>query len=170
VVSTGDAAPAIAEAELVALSAERVARRDERMLLARGLDRPPPSSSPHDHLRHRRMPLPPEARARRRLLAIWSAVTVPCLLGVVIGILLRPGWTASGIGTEVVVILFALEALARRQFVRFAVLAGLALVVAWVALAIAAALVEDWRLAVAVPLAVTALALLVINVRELLRD
>ena len=42
--------------------------------------------------------------------------------------------------------------------------------VASIALTVGVALVREWRIVVAVPLAAVALALLVINIRELLRD
>jgi len=169
-VTTGDAVPAAAEIELAALSAQRVARRDERLLLARGLDRPAPTLGPHDHLRHRRTPLPAETSTRRRLLAVWSAISTPFLLAMAVVMLVEPGWTVLSIGTESVVLLFAIEALARRQLVRFVVLVAVALAVAWVALALVTALLDDWRVVVSAPLAAVALALIVLNLKELLRD
>lgn len=169
-VASGERVSAVDETELATLTADRVARRDERVLLGRRLEHPTPLGGPHDHLRHRRVPLPAETPGRRRVLAVWSAVSTSFVLAFVVALLLDLGWTVTSIGTEAVILLFALEALARKQLVRFAMLVGLFLLVLFVVLAIAAALISDLRLALAVPLAVAALALLLLNVRELLRD
>lgn len=67
-------------------------------------------------------------------------------------------------------LLFTIEALARRQFIRFAVLIAVLFAIASVMLVVAHALIGDWRLVVAVALTVVAAALVVINLRELLRD
>ena len=114
--------------------------------------------------------MPPETTARRRLLALWSAVSTSCVLAIVVVALLAPNWKIATIGFESVVVLFAIEALARRQLVRFALLMVIVATAASVALTVGTALVRDWRVVVAIPVAFTALALLVINVRELLRD
>ncbi|MCU0272371.1 MAG: hypothetical protein MUE34_03980 [Acidimicrobiales bacterium] len=170
VVASGETVTAADEVSLASLAAERVALRDERLLLARRMDRPRPDPGPHDHLRHRRVPLPAETVSRRRVLAIWSAVSTSFVLAILAGLVLQPGWTVATTGAEAVLVLFALEALARKQFVRFALLIGAFLLVLVVALAVATALIRDWRHVVALSLAVAAMALLLINVRELLRD
>ncbi len=169
-VASGETVPAAEDAALAALAVERVALHDERLVLTRRVDRPLPVTGPHDHLRHRRVPLPAETKGRRRVLAIWSAVSSSFVLCVAVAMVLQPRWTVATTGAEAVLLLFALEALARKQFVRFTLLAGAFVLVLVVALAIATALIRDWRLAVAVPLAVAAAALLLINLRELLRD
>ena len=158
------------EAELVALGAERVALRDQQLLLAERLDRPPAAVGPHDHLRHRRVPLPTETTSRRRVLAIWSAVSTSVVLVVLMFIVLSPGWKADSIAVETVIVLFALEALARKQLVRFALLVVAALVVAALAVALGGALIADWQLVIALLLGLAAAALLFLNVRELVRD
>lgn len=170
VVASGEVAAASDEADLASLATARVSRHDERVLLTRGREHRPPPAGPHDHLSHRRVPLETETTARRRVLAIWSAVSTSFLLVLVAGMLLEPGWTVATIGVEAVVVLFALEALARRQLARFAVLVAVSVAVAWAVLGVAGALIEDWRLVVAVPLLLAALALLILNIRELLRD
>jgi hypothetical protein len=168
--SSGESVSAADETELVTLAAQRVALRDEQLLLTRRLRRPPPSAGSHDHLRHRRLPLPTETTARRRVLAIWSAVSTSVVLAVLIFMVLEPGLTVNSIGIEVLIALFALEALARRQLARFVGLVVAFLLVAAVALVVAVQLIEDWRLVVAVLFGLAAAALLFLNVRELLRD
>jgi hypothetical protein len=168
--SSGESVSAADETDLVTLAAQRVALRDEQLLLTRRLRRPPPSAGSHDHLRHRRLPLPTETTTRRRVLAIWSAVSTSVVLAVLIFMVLQPGLTVNSIGIEVLIALFALEALARRQLARFVGLVVVFLLVAAVALVVAVQLIEDWRLVVAVLLGLAAAALLFLNVRELLRD
>ena len=149
---------------------DRVAERDERLLVAHRIDHPAPTRDVHDHLRHRRKPLPTENIGRRRLLAIWSAISTSAILVVLIVALVEPGWTVDAIGVEVLIGLFAIEALARGQLFRFAMLAVAALAVGVLALALSEQLVQDWRIVAATLLGVAAAALLFVNVRELLRD
>lgn len=169
-VSSGELVGAGAEVELVTLAAARVALRDEQLLLTRRLGQPAPVTGPHDHLRHRRLPLPAERKGRRRVLAVWSAVSTSVVLAVLIAVVLDPSWNAGSLGIEAVIVLFAIEAMARKQLVRFAVLVATFLVFGSVALVVTAELINDWRLVVAVVLGFAAAALLFLNVRELLRD
>jgi hypothetical protein len=104
------------------------------------------------------------------VLAIWSAASTSVVLAVLIFMVLEPGLTVNSIGIEVLIALFALEALARRQLARFVGLVAAFLLVAAVALVVATQLIDDWRLVVAVLLGLAAAALLFLNVRELLRD
>lgn len=168
--ATGDSVGPSAELELAALSAQRVARRDERVLLVRGLDHPPPPAGPHDHLRHRRTPLPAETHARRRFLAIWSAVSTSVALAIVVGMLLHRDWTVLTLGIETLLLIFAIEAIARRQFIRFAMLIVVLAALTSIALTVGARIIDDWRLLLAIPLGLVAAALMVINLKELLRD
>lgn len=169
-VSSGELVGAGAEVELVTLAVARVALRDEQLLLTRRLGQPAPLTGPHDHLRHRRLPLPAERKGRRRVLAVWSAVSTSVVLAVLIAVVLDPSWNAGSLGIEAVIVLFAIEAMARKQLVRFAVLVATFLVFGSVALVVTAELINDWRLVVAVVLGFAAAALLFLNVRELLRD
>lgn len=169
-VASGEAVSPADEAGLAALSAERVARRDEQHLLRRRLDLPVTVAGPHDHLRHRRLPLPAERKGRRRVLAIWSAVSTSVVLALVIGVMLEPGWTFGGLGIEAVIVLFALEALARKQLMRFAVLVAAFVLIGSLVLVITAGLIRDWRLVAAGVLGFAAVSLLVLNFRELVRD
>ncbi len=169
-VSSGETVDAADDTALAVLAAQRVATRDELLVLTQRMSRPPAAVGVHDHLRHRRLPLPTETLGRRRILAIWSAISTSVVLLVPIVLVLRPGWTVATLGIEAVIVLFALEALARKQFVRFALLVALFLVVGMVVLTVTVALVRDWRLVIAVALALAAVALLFLNVRELLRD
>jgi hypothetical protein len=170
VVSGGENINALDEAALVALAAERVALRDQQLLLGERQGRPVAAAGPHDHLRHRRVPLPTETTSRRRVLAIWSAVSTSVVLVLLMIILVAPGWNVNGIAIEAVIVLFALEALARKQLVRFALLVVAFMVVAALVLALGGALLADWQVVLALVLGLAAAALLFLNVRELVRD
>jgi hypothetical protein len=169
-VAGGEVVGSTDQAELAALAAERVAVRDQRSLLAERLARPPAVEGPHDHLRHRRLPLPAEATGRRRVLAIWSAISTSVVLAALMVILVVPEWGFGAIATETVIVLFALEALARKQLWRFVLLVVAFVIVAALVFALSGALLADWRLIAAVLLGLAAAALLFLNVRELLRD
>jgi len=170
VVASGERVSDPDDAELVALAADRVALRDQQLLLRDRQGRSPTAVGPHDHLRHRRVPLPTETTGRRRVLAIWSAISTSVVMATLIFILVAPEWNARGLAVEVVIVLFALEALARKQLVRFAVLVVASLLVAALLLALGSALVADWRVVLAFLLGLAAAALLFLNVRELVRD
>ena len=104
------------------------------------------------------------------MLAIWSAVSTSVVLALVIGVMLEPGWTFGGLGIEAVIVLFALEALARKQLMRFAVLVAAFVLIGSLVLVITAGLIRDWRLVAAGVLGFAAVSLLVLNFRELVRD
>jgi hypothetical protein len=169
-VAGGEAVSDRDDAELVALAADRVALRDQQLLLRDRQGRSPTAGGPHDHLHHRRVPLPAETTSRRRVLAIWSAVSTPVVMAMLVFVLVAPDWNARSIAVEIIIVLFALEALARKQLVRFAVLVVAALLIAALVLALGSALVADWRVVLAFVLGLAAVALLFLNVRELVRD
>jgi hypothetical protein len=168
--ASGEAIPFAVEAELTALTSQQVARRDERLLLAHRLDHPVPEAAPHDHLRHRRMPIPPEERSRRRVLAIWAAISTPLVLGWLILLVLPLGRSIFGLSLAALMVIFTIEAIARRELVRF--LGSVVVVVAVVAVVLVGlwALFIDWRISVALALAAAAIVLLVVNLAELSRD
>jgi hypothetical protein len=170
VVSSGEHVIVADESALSTMVAERVSLRDERLVVARRIEDPPALSGVHDHLRHRRMPLPAETPGRRRLLAIWSAVSTSAILAVAILVVLERGWTISTIGIEVLIGLFAIEAIARKHFLNFALLVVAAFAVGALALAVSQQVIADWRIVLATILGLAAGALLILNVGELLRD
>jgi len=170
VVATGEGVVVADESSLSALVAERVALRDERSVVARRIEEPVAVTGVHDHLRRRRVPLPVETLGRRRVLAIWSAISTSAILVVAMLVVIERGWTLDTIGLEVLIGLFAIEALARKHFLRFAVLVAVAFAVGAVALAASQHVIADWRIVFAAVLGIAAGALLILNVGELLRD
>ena len=113
---------------------------------------------------------PPRRRAGGAVLAIWSAISTSIVMAALIFVLVAPEWNARGLAVEVIIVLFAFEALARKQLVRFAILVVASLLIAALLLALGSALVADWRVVLAFLLGVAAVALLFLNVRELVRD
>lgn len=71
--------PPADEEELARRVAHRIALRDERRRLDARRSEPATAAGPHDHLRHRRLPSTQAPRGRRRLLAVWAAVSPPDL-------------------------------------------------------------------------------------------
>ena len=160
------------EEALENIAARNVALEDERRQLKDRLDTPPLLAGPHEHLRHRHVPLKTESRSRRRVLSIWSALSTPLIL-LLIASTLRQGATAPlrGVLVGAMFVLLTFEAIARRQLVRF-----LATVVAIAAAAVVASaiiglvLIEGWRIVTVVCIAVVAVAIAATNLRELARD
>jgi hypothetical protein len=170
VVSGGERVPPAVEAALVALTAQQVSLRDERTVLQHRLGTPPELGAPHDHLRHRRLPLPPEDKARRRVLALWSAISTSLVLMAVALMFLPVGFSVVGIGVVALLLVFTFEALARKQLVRFLATVAVLVVAASLVLAIVGLAFIDLRLGIAAPLVTAAVAMLFLNLRELLRD
>lgn len=168
--ASGEAVSPAAEAELLETTRARVVARDEQLVLQRSLERPAPITGPHDHLRHRRVPLPVEEKVRRRFLALWAAISTPLML-VAIALLFVPlGLSVVGFALLMLFVIFAIEAIARREALHF-VLAAVITVVVWtLLLTVLAALLADWRWALVGLLSAAALVLLLINSRELVRD
>jgi hypothetical protein len=142
---------------------------DERMTLAvsRSVTRPP--AGPHDHLRHRELPIAGSSKVRRRVLAVWSALSTPLLLTAGAVLFLPFGVSVLAVVVVGAFVLAALEAVARRQLVPF-VLTSIAVVAALVLLlAVVTGLAPGWRYLVAGGLLVSAGGFLFVNLVELRR-
>jgi hypothetical protein len=144
---------------------------DERRRLDARLSKPPPIAGPHDHLRHRRLPSAPTPSGRRRLLAIWSAVSTPLILALV-GMAFLPGaLTVIGLAASGIFVVFVIEAIARGNLFRF-----LATLLTLVALLVVGTTIAGltfffgWQTTVAVCFFALALFLLLSNLLELARD
>ncbi|GAA1878004.1 hypothetical protein GCM10009836_69210 [Pseudonocardia ailaonensis] len=155
------------EAELAGMVAERVRLTEEIDVQADRLagDRPP--GPPDTHLRRPHLPYVVHADARSRFLRVWAALSIPLLIAGLGALLYWPHagtliWFAVGLVAFAVV-----ESVARRRSVEFAAsLAGLALTVLAVT-GLVIALLSGWKFVLAGGLALAALVLLVVNVREL---
>ena len=170
--ASGVTAASGAEAELDRLASYGVELLDEERRLRRRMENPPPDPGPHDHLRSRSLPMPAGSRTRRRVLAGWSAVSTPLILGV-IAVLFLPG-TATPLVATIVFWLFVLlvvEAIARRNLFRFlSTLVVVALLAGAVSALVGLFFAYGWQTTVAVWLGVFATLLLVVNLQELARD
>lgn len=120
-------------------------------------------AGPHDHLRHRRVPLTMQRGLRQRVLAVWAVISTPVILYVLAAILWpQSGTSATNITVVWLVILLSIEGLARGKFL--AVLVRMA-----VAAAVVVALYfffADWRSVLAGVLFAASLSLLIVNIRD----
>ena len=158
--------PAGLEGPIGDLRRRRRALTDERAALARALVSGLRPDGPHAHLRHRALPNVDPAHTRRRVLRMWSATSASFLLaGLAVIVLGRAGALLPALAGLAFVML-CVEAFARGHLVQF--VAGLLAVAFVVALAwaVAVAALGNWREVVAAVLALSALVLLVTNVRD----
>jgi hypothetical protein len=121
------------------------------------------------HLRHAHSPYVPAGDVRERFLRVWSAVSVPLMLGVVVAMLFAPLSPLLLFVVVAVVAVLAVEAFARKLLLRF-LLTVAVLVVTAVALWFALRwLGGNWRLGLAFVVGTTAVVLLYSAVRDLVR-
>jgi hypothetical protein len=155
------------ERELAALAARCSALAEERAAHEAYLAGPREPARPDAHLRHPHLPYAAETDVRSRFLRVWAAVSTPVLVLGLGGLLIRPTVPVLVGFLTFLVVFGVVEAIGRRRVLAFAtVLGALAL---WI-LAVAGlilALLSSWHLVLAGLLAVVALVLLVVNVREL---
>ena len=158
------------ERALAALVARRTALAEERAAhttyLAGARD-PGPAGA---HLRHPHLPYAAQRDLRSRFLRVWAAVSTPVLVLGLGGLLARPSIPVLVGFLTFLVVFGVVEAIGRRRVLAFATVLGAVLL--WVA-AVAGlilALLSSWHIVLAGLLAVLALVLLVVNVRELRSD
>ena len=128
-----------------------------------------PKTDPHAHLVRAHGPYEPRVRGRQRFLTIWAAISAPLLIASLILVVMNP--VAGTVATFALITLVfgAVEAWARgRLFALVVVLFG-AIFLLIVGTIFVGLLIVNWRLAIVVLLALLAVALLVSNVRELVR-
>jgi hypothetical protein len=154
---------AAAEEDLLRRTLTATSLIDERERLERLTVTGSPSSDPHAHLHHRRTPI---VRTRRRqwLLSAWSVISTPLILIMLSRLVLPTGTTRTGVLVVFLVLLLSVEAFARGYFVAWLVRAA-----AVVALGIAVYFgIEDWQIVLAAGLSLTALLVLLVNLRDAL--
>jgi len=155
------------ETVLAALVAERVRLTEEIEVQADRLAGPRPPGPPDSHLHNPHLPYVVHADLRSRFLRVWAALSIPVLIGGLGALLFWPRlstllWFAIGLVAFAVV-----ESVARRRSIEFAAsLAGLA-ITALVVTGLVIALLSGWKIVLAGSLALAAVILLVVNVREL---
>ncbi len=140
----------------------RASLLDERRTVRRRLDGETPPAQPHDHLRHRRLPLSREERARERLLLTWSVVSTPLLLGLVAYLLLPTTPYRPVVAVLALAAILSVEAFARGYLGSFLRRLGLVLL-----LVVAGDLVVQQLLWASVALlGVAAAVVLLVNLRD----
>jgi hypothetical protein len=161
--------PAVAlEATLAETTRQLDQRRDER----RELERPTPAATPgpHDHLRHRRLPMAEDSTARHRVLMVWSAISTPLVLIAVTLAVLPLGPSVTLLAGISLFIIFAIEATARRRLFSY-VVTLVVVVAALIALGfVVVGLLSAWRFTVAALLLTAAVLVAVLNLSELRRQ
>jgi hypothetical protein len=136
-------------------------RRALRRVLADGLT----PAGPHDHLRHRRVPIVAAERTRERLLGFWSILSTPLML-VVLAWLFYPDAPARLTASVLAIAaIMSVEAFARGYLAAFVVRLLIALLVVTVLELYAL----QWQWATTAVLALLALVVLVVNVRDAFR-
>jgi hypothetical protein len=155
------------ERGLAALVARRSTLAEERAAHSTYLTGPRDPGPPDAHLLHPHLPYAAQTDLRSRFLRVWAAVSTPVLVLGLGGLLARPSVPVLTGFLTFLVVFGVVEAIGRRRVLAFATILGaLAL---WI-LAVAGlilALLSSWHLVLAGLLAVVALVLLVVNVREL---
>ena len=152
-----------------AMIVERAAVAEEREAHDNFLSRPQAPEAPDAHLRHVHLPGAVDHDRQTGFLRIWAAVSTPVLI-LGIGVLLtRPSPVLLSGFTMFLVAFAAVEAVARRRVRLFVTVACVALVWVFVVAGLFFALLRNWQLVLAVLLSLTALVLLVVNLREFRR-
>jgi len=158
------------ERALAGLAARRTALAEERAAHAAYLAGPREPGPPDAHLRHPHLPYASRADLRSRFLRVWAAVSTPVLVLGLGGLLARPSIPVLAGFVTFLVVFGVVEAIGRRRVLAFATVLGAAAL--WIAAVVGLilALLSSWHLVLAGLLAVLALILLVVNVRELRSD
>jgi hypothetical protein len=154
------------EAGLSTTTTERSRLVEERAVHSDVLSRPADPGPPDAHLRYVSLPDAVDRAQHTAFLRAWAAISTPVLIGGIVVLLSRPTpITLSGFATFLVV--FAgVEAVARRRLgLLLTVLAAAVWMVAGAGLVLA--LLSNWQVGLAGLLAVMAVALLLLNLREL---
>jgi hypothetical protein len=166
----GPAAPEVRalvedESSLTTSRLRAVRLLDERERMERAQRDGIPVVDPHAHLRHRRTPLAASERRRKRLLAAWSVISTPLLL-ILIALLVFPGdFSRPRFAVLMLIVILAVEAFARGYFLAFIWRALVVILLVNVVVAF----YNNWQYATAVLLAVTAVIVLVVNIRDMRR-
>jgi hypothetical protein len=150
------------EARLVGDRMTSIRLRDERERMERAQRDGVPVSGPHAHLSHRRTPIAAAKRGRTRFLSAWAVVSTPIIL-LLIASLLAPFETSRPLlALWMLVAVLGVEAFARGYFLAF-IWRALLLVVA---INVTIMFFGNWQWLTAIVLAVLALIVLVVNIRD----
>lgn len=132
-------------------------------------DAEPPPVGPHAHLHVRPLPEPVEPAGRRRFLRLWATISTPLLFVLIAFIVASTGRPIASLGAFALVVVFTLEAIARRRFVSFLGTLVAVVITALVVVTVVTALLASWQATLVVVLLAAAIGCLVANLRELIR-
>ncbi len=159
------AALAVEESKVTGERLTAVALRDEKRRLERTLDDGVADPGPHAHLRHRRLPLAAAERGRSGLLAFWSVVSTPLILLLLASLFWPADISRPIIAIIAIVVLLSIEAFARGYYLAFL---G-RLVFVWLFFRLMYAYWQNWQWATTILLAVLAVVVLIVNIRDVRR-
>jgi hypothetical protein len=165
--TVGERPPVTLVEESERIAAEAIALADERRRLLSGPE--DVAAGPHDHLRRRQVPVELDTTTRARVLAGWAIVSTPLLLASLALMFLSSGTGLVLLGGGALLLVFMLEAIARRHLAEFIFTAAWVTLTVFVLAIIVAGLVTRWRLTVGAVFVTAAAVVLVLNVRELRR-
>ena len=136
--------------------------RDERDRMVRAQRVGVAEVGPHAHLTHRRTPIASSERGRRRLLSAWSVVSTPLIL-LLLSFMFLPG-PLSGPRFLIwaLVAVLAVEAFARGYLLAFLV----RLVIVILIVDFVLVFLFNWQLAIGGLLVVSAIMVLIVNIRD----
>ena len=152
------------EARLLQMRREQTRLSDEAASLES--DASEATTDPHAHLTHRNTPIESASGTRARLLSWWAVLSTPLILWM-LGQIVHPavGVSATAFAVWALVVLVSIEGFVRGKFL--AVMGRFLLI----ALGVVAAyfLWRDWRVVVGAVLGLSAITILVANLREAFR-
>lgn len=144
---------------------EAVRLRDERSRMDRARREGLEVADPHAHLGSRRTPITASERGRARLLSVWAVISTPLVLCFAAG-LFRPDLFARPVAFAfLLALVLSVEAFVRGYF--FSFVFRLAVITAVVVVFVL--FVENWQVVTFWVLLVSAVLVLVVNVRDALR-
>lgn len=155
------------ERDLTALRTRCTALAEERDAHEAYLAGPRTPAAPGAHLRHPHLPYAAETDVRSRFLRVWAAVSTPVLVLGLGGLLIRPTVPVLVGFLTFLMVFGVVEAIGRRRVLAFATVLGALLLWIVAVAGLIIALLSSWHLVLAGLLAVVAVVLLVVNVREL---
>ena len=117
----------------------------------------------------RQVPVELDTTTRARVLAGWAIISTPLLLASLALMFLSSGTGLVLLGGGALLLVFMLEAIARRHLAEFIFTAAWVTLTVFVLAIIVASLVTRWRLTVGAVFVTAAAVVLVLNVRELRR-
>ncbi|GAA4901637.1 hypothetical protein [Streptomonospora salina] len=158
------------ERELASVYRKRALMADERDTCRQALDSDRPIvPAPAEHLVQPHLPYASGEQNTTRFLHAWAALSTPLLIFALGGmLLLRSDYTAPAM-IGVVLVFAMVDAIARRRFTAFLTGIAIVLVILAVIAGIIAAFAVAWRIALLVPTALVVIALLWVNLRDLIR-